>query len=72
MISGKDAGDPYIGRFKTCWWEENGKPKDAVVEIKINAAGTYDLVWTYKGGVIWNGLGIIEDKNLVGCYWPEP
>lgn len=62
--------DHFIGIFETVWLEKNDHYK-CNLEIKLNGAGQYGLKWrgAVPGTKSYDGLGIIENGILIGCYW---
>lgn len=65
-----DASDAFLGTFETVWLEKGDHYK-CHLTITLNDNLTYNLEWIGSTPDIqsYNGLGILENGILVGCYW---
>lgn len=61
----------YLGKYYSTW-QENGKPKNAVLEIsqKLNTENKiFSLTWRNSKGIsVFKGEGMLCDNTLIGDY----
>ena len=60
---------PIIGTYECQGTEPDGTPYRGVVQIMGNAAGLYEIVWTFSSGQQYAGFGVLNGDVLAVSYF---
>lgn len=67
-----DFNLPFIGKYRSTWFEQSAQSLELEIEFKINSNDRiYNLTWRNTRSVVFRGEGFLVDNILIGDYRDE-